>query len=104
MSAPISFDMAREIIDAVERPEWEGPGTYYVAPWGSENAEEYLLITGARESIVDKDPRYLLLGEELPFVNRATGKVIYRVQLPDPETAAILDTMTPIGPVPSDER
>ena len=78
-------------------PQWKG-GDLLRRPGARENAEEYLLITGARESIVDKDPRYLLLGEELPFVNGATGRSSIGVQLPDPRPPRFW-TMTPIGPV-----
>lgn len=100
---PVTFEQARAIVTAAYGSPWEGPGTFHVADWGWESATEFLMVVGPRESIVDDDDDYLMLPGLTVFVSKETGEVIERNPLPNRETAAVLDAMTPYGDVPDED-
>ena len=100
---PMTFEQARDIVTATYGSSWEGPGTFYVAEWGWESPEEYLMVAGPREWIVDGDSAYLMLPGLSLFVSKETGNVIERNPYPDLQTATIMGAMTPYGDVPDED-
>lgn len=92
----MTFDEARKAATTRYRDTWVGPGTFYVAPWGFEDALAYLVLVGAREDILEGDPDFIDTSGEVVLVDKLNGRV---------STADYLDTMgrvrqmTPAGAV-----
>ena len=103
--AGISFEQAREIIRALNEPNWitDGAhGTYTVADYGYEDAGRFLIMDGAREYLVDRNPDFLLYGFGVNIVDKATGEVLYWSYL---DHADEIDSMTPVpGHEPPDDQ
>jgi hypothetical protein len=72
----LSFAEARGAVLRVRRADWRATGgTLYVSPEGFADADDYLVVWGAREFLVDGDLDYLLVDNTVTFVSRTTGKV-----------------------------
>ena len=67
-----AFDTAREYLAAT----WEDTlGTPYVSPDGYADADDFLVVWGASEYLVDGDSNYALLSGTVLFVSRDTGEI-----------------------------
>lgn len=82
-----TFEDARTIVDDAERDRWR-LGTYYVAPYGYDTGDEWLVIRGAREFLVDGDPSYAALDQPPALVHKLTGRLRYAEPLDFFEDAA----------------
>jgi hypothetical protein len=94
----ISFEQARTIADDTLRPSWSGAGTFFVAPYGWQDEETFLVVVGAREAIEGGDPAFARSDAPAVFVKRETGEVRLLVQTPI--LWPRIDAMTPIGDHP----
>ena len=94
-----SFEQARSIAHKSIAPKWRRQyrGEYMVADYGFENATTWLLIDGARESIVDEDSGYEPIGRGSTLVDKASGKLFFRNYIEHPEW---FQAMTPVGEHP----
>ena len=81
-------------MDEQDRPLWTGPGTFYLAPTGFEDARSFNVILGAREALVDGDPRYVGIEGVLVLVDKSTGAISRHVYLDD---RARFDAMTRVA-------
>lgn len=93
------FETARRIVYSDARKTWDGFGTLYVAPYGSEDATHWQVIVGAREDIVDHDWMFMALGAPLVLVDKSTGEISRHVVI---ENFARLDGMSRVGPWPDE--
>lgn len=96
----LSFEQARQRVDDARRPKWQGPGEYMVQDYGYENAEQFNIIDGAKEALVDMNPDYLAPDDVVTLVSKKTGAIRTTTY---PASADYLDKMTPVGNVPDDE-
>lgn len=96
----VSFEDARAIAASVLSAEWAGPGTFMVAAWGYGDDEAWNVIAGARESIVDSDPDFLMLDDRVLLVDRWTGELTQHHYL---DLWERLDRMSAVGEPPPDE-
>lgn len=71
----VTFDEARELVRHLEKPTWVGPGTYWVGTWGREDADDFHVITGAGEDLIDHDPAFTPREAPVWFVDKTTGQV-----------------------------
>jgi hypothetical protein len=72
----LSFTEARDRATEQLAPDWgERPGTFYVAPWGFQDAEDYLVIVGAQEFIEGLDTSYVSYDDLVTYVDKDTGEV-----------------------------
>lgn len=78
----LTFEEARQRAAAQLTLEYRGPGEFYVAPWGYEDARDYLLIVGAREAIVGNDPRYDVADDQQVTIDKGAG-ILRRVNALD---------------------
>jgi len=65
-----------------------------VSPNGFEDGEDFLVVWGAREYIVDGDNNFILLNGTVTFVNRETGLIRDELMV---EQFAKVDGMTPVS-------
>lgn len=97
----ITFEQAREAVRRVNEPEWEAqdmPGTYMVAKYGKEDAEFFLVVDGAKESLEDDDDEFTVMDAPVMLVDKVTGAVVEGNFL---DLADRLAAMTPIGDYPT---
>lgn len=92
----ITFDEARSIVEeaGIRKP---ASGTYYVAPWGWEDANACHVVAGAREWIVDGDSDLSFappLDDSVILVNKRSGTVSRVSYSAD---RARIEAMTPVG-------
>jgi len=72
----VSFTEAREAVEDLRVSDWSGTwGTLYVSPDGFADEDDYLVVWGPREYIVDDNPYFILLNNTATFVDRQTGEV-----------------------------
>lgn len=95
MADQVTWAEAREIVRRALTAEWTAHhGTLYVEEEGRQDAEHYLVVAGARESLVDEDPDYDLMDQPALLVVKATGELELA---PVIGIMAKLDAMTPVG-------
>ena len=71
----VTFEQAKEIVHTTLEAGWlPGAGTLYVAPDGFEDRQYWLVRAGAREGLVDGDPRYLVYEACELVVDKRTGE------------------------------
>lgn len=90
--AGLTFADACEVVWRELAPTWH-VGTFTVMDEGREGEHDYLVVAGARESLVDDDPEYDLLDPPALFVSKATG-VLERATLID--SLDRIDAMRPV--------
>lgn len=91
----IAFDEAREIVAARLRRRWHREaGTFYVAPYGYEDADAFWVVYGAREYLVDENPLYLQTDPPLTLVSKTDGSITFVAYLDQMDR---LEDMTPVG-------
>lgn len=90
----ITFDQAREIIQREVAPTWQGPGSWFLAPWGYEDARGYSMIYGAREGILQADADYADTSGMVALVDKLTGELELR---PYFDVRERVRKMTPCG-------
>jgi hypothetical protein len=94
----ITFEEARERATEAVLAEWDGPGTFYCAPDGYEDAQAFLVTIGAEEWLVDGDADFAVLGDPLILVDKVTGAVSFWPELErdriDAMTAVFADKET----------
>jgi len=82
--AGIDFQEARRLADVALRPDWDPrygetsdtpAGTFYVAPWGWEDAWAYQVVVGAQEYLEGGDILYAGTDDTVVLVTKASGKV-----------------------------
>ena len=93
----ITFEQARTIVAEAEKPTWDN-GTYVTLDWGYENDQEFCVLAGCKEALIDHDPEFWQFDAPTRFVEKATGKLIYR----DPymsanEVGTLLQSMLLVG-------
>ncbi len=94
MADQVTWADAREVVRRALTAEWTAHhGTLYVAEDGREDATHYLVVAGARESLVDGDGDYDLMDQPALLVSKATGRLE-----PAPVISSLdkLDAMTPV--------
>lgn len=89
----VTFDEARRIVAADAGPGWP-KGTFMVDEAGFEDDEFYLVVYGARESIVDMDLAYTVMDQPVALVNKETGELVYETFL---EHMDRFSAMTPVS-------
>lgn len=89
----ITFEQACKIVDALERPQWEGPGTFHIASEGKENADYYWVDWGAKEAADDSD--YMALSSTITLVRKSDGTV-RQLHFAEPDDHVLFDAMTPV--------
>lgn len=92
----VPFQCAREIVRALNEPDWTNSGmrgTYMVADYGLEDAVSYLIVDGPREYLLDGDLNFALVGNAANIVNKVTGAVLYWNYLDHMEE---IDAMKPV--------
>jgi hypothetical protein len=70
----ITFEEARDLVAADERDSWT-LGTYMVATYGYEDDTHFLVVSGARESIVDGDINFAVFDQPATLVNKTSGAI-----------------------------
>lgn len=90
LTVPITFAEAKAIVRAAEEADWD-LGTYQIEDEGFEDATHWLVVRGAAEA--GTDPNYVIVGDVVPLVSKATGEITYIV--PHMEFDR-LDAMTPV--------
>jgi hypothetical protein len=91
----ITFPEALATVRDHLEPLWDpDAGTFYVAPWGYEDAQAYWVIWGAREWLVNEAQSYEPMDPALVLVDKATGRLTMTTYLREPDR---LDAMTPVG-------
>lgn len=96
----LTFEQARQRVDAERRPKWAGPGEYMVQDYGYENETHFNVIDGPREFLVEMNVDYLVPDDVVTLVDKTTGAISTTTH---PLSADYLDKMTPVGNVPDDE-
>lgn len=97
----LSFDQAREIAGAYAEVRFNGPGTFHVADYGLSDGETFaVVLTGAREWLVDQDWHFLVPDDEVLMVNLQTGDLI---PLPYFDAEPLLDDLDRVGEWPDDD-
>ena len=91
----ITFEEARERATASLAPSWN-LGTFMVAEYGFEDADDFLLITGAREAILGDELAFIEFSGLVTIVNKETGDVDRLIYLDDLER---YEAMTSCGRV-----
>ena len=89
----ITFEEARNRVADATEGDWDGPGTYYVAPDGYEDAGAFLVTVGAEEWLAANHPDYSVPGDPLFLVDKQTGAVTVLSELADHDR---IDAMTPV--------
>lgn len=93
MTTPaVSFADACEVVWRELAPTWS-LGTFTVLDDGREGEHDYLVVAGARESLVDDDPDYDLLDPPALFVSKTTGMLERAVLIDNLER---IDAMRPV--------
>lgn len=72
----ISYAEAVEIFTAQEKPKWDYPGEFYVAPDGYQNDDFYLLPYGPKEYVDKDDITFEIADLPAALVNKRTGEVL----------------------------
>ena len=89
----ISYAEAVEIFNAQEKPKWDYPGEFYVAPDGYQNDEFYLLPYGPKEYVEMDDTTYEIADLPAALVNKRTGEVSFITAL---DNLQFIDAFEPI--------
>jgi len=55
--------------------EFGGPGTFFVAEWGWQDATDYALIVGSREAILNDDSSFIAVDDQQVYVDRQSGSL-----------------------------
>jgi hypothetical protein len=92
-NVPIGFEDARRLVEAVRGPTWD-VGSYMVADWGREDATHWLVISGAREWLVDRDVAYALAGAGCALVDKQSGEIEWVAYVP---STSRIEAMWPTG-------
>lgn len=77
----LTFEEARQIVTEATQDDWDGPGTYCVAPEGYEDATAFLVTVGAEEWLVQDDADYAVPGDPLFLVDKITGAITEHPEL-----------------------
>lgn len=97
----ISFEEARHIAYRSLAKKWarDYRGTYMVAAYGFENEDVWVLIDGARESLIDAESGFEPVGRGVTLVDKASGRLFFRNYLEDMEW---FNAMSKVGIHPED--
>jgi len=96
----VTFDEARTLVERELRERWTPDrGTLFVAPWGREDAASWLVVAGARESLVDNDLSFERTDAPLILVDKDSGAISYETVI---TSMARLRGMSDFGPWPTD--
>lgn len=94
----INFEQARPIVAANLLPTWDPiQGEFYVAQWGWESPEFWVLPTGAKEWLVDEDENFRIDNDALYLVNKKTGEYL---ETSAQENLEFLMSLEPYGDIP----
>lgn len=74
----ITFDAARTAVEQALAPLWNADdGTLHISESGLEDDLGFMVEWGAREWLVDGDPRHIVANNVVTFVSRFTGVVTH---------------------------
>ena len=91
----ITFEEAREIVRRQVEPTWNRRGqTFYVAEWGRENDQFFMVFAESREYLVDGDVEAIEDTGALHLVDKITGEY---VEGTIDEFLDVWDTFIPVG-------
>jgi hypothetical protein len=100
----ITFEQARDILDKAHRAYRPSEfGTFMVADYGWEDARYWHLVSGTRGFARSRSEFPDIVGQPAILVDKETGEITY-LPMADEATWVILDAMTPVGDVPSDDE
>lgn len=90
-----TWDEARALAETELRPQWRhDSGTFYVAPWGYQDAEVFQVIVGAREWLEGGQSAYADEDGPIVLVEKDTGTIILSSWFLEEER---LKAMDPVG-------
>jgi len=87
----VTFEQARERAEALRR-DWQGPGLFYVAPWGYDLGDDWLVLVGAHEGIMGGQIEYVPLDDQQTLVDKRTGILRHESAL-----GRLDDELVPVG-------
>jgi hypothetical protein len=91
---PIHFSDAVAAVYALRQQNWRGTiGTLHVSTNGLEDDDDFLVVWGAREWLVEGNPSYELLNNTATLVSKETGEVR---DVPATSIFDKVDGMTPV--------